>query len=88
MSDNPPRPVPTRRERIALIAASRQVPLQSIVVTIALVVAVYLGGKLLYRLRDIALLMLVGGLIALFLNPRSRRYSAGRCLAEGSPSGS
>ncbi len=70
MSDNPPRPVLTRRARIALLAASRQVPLQSIVVTIALVVAVYLGGKLLYRLRDIALLMLVGGFIALFLNPQ------------------
>ncbi len=69
MSDKPPRAVETRRARIAQSAASKQVPLQTIIVTIALVVVVYLTGKLLYRLRDIVLLMLVGGFLALILNP-------------------
>jgi predicted PurR-regulated permease PerM len=45
------------------------VPLRAILVTVAIVVAVYLVGKLLYRLRDVVLLMLVGGFIALVLNP-------------------
>ena len=35
----------------------------------AIIVAVYLLGKLLYRLRDVVLLMLVGGFTALVLNP-------------------
>ncbi len=43
--------------------------MRTILVTIAIVVAVYLVGKLLYRLRDVVLLMLVGGFIALVLNP-------------------
>jgi predicted PurR-regulated permease PerM len=36
---------------------------------VAIIVAVYLVGKLLYRLRDVVLLMLVGGFTALVLNP-------------------
>jgi predicted PurR-regulated permease PerM len=59
----------SRRARILRWADLRSVPLRAILVTIALVVAVYLVGKLLYRLRDVVLLMLVGGFIALVLNP-------------------
>jgi predicted PurR-regulated permease PerM len=59
----------SRRARVLRWADLRSVPLRAIVVTIAIVVAVYLVGKLLYRLRDVVLLMLVGGFIALVLNP-------------------
>ena len=59
----------SRRARVLRWADLRSVPLRAILVTIALVVAVYLVGKLLYRLRDVVLLMLVGGFIALVLNP-------------------
>lgn len=50
-------------------ADNNAVPLRAILVTVALVIAVYLCAKLLYRLRDVVLLMLVGGFIALVLNP-------------------
>ena len=71
-ADGPdPSPVDTtsRRARLLQWADLRSVPLRTILVTIAIVVAVYLLGKLLYRLRDVVLLMLVGGFIALVLNP-------------------
>jgi len=50
-------------------ADKRNVPLRTIVVTVAVVAATYLAGKLIYRLRDILLLMLVAGFVALLLNP-------------------
>lgn len=59
----------SRRSRILERARVNHVPLMTIMVTIFLVVAVYLTGKVLYRLRDILLLMLVGGFVALLLNP-------------------
>src|SRR5271170_6495368 len=71
-ADGPdPSPLDTtsRRARLLGWADLRSVPLRTVVVTIAIVVAVYLLGKLLYRLRDVVLLMLVGGFIALVLNP-------------------
>src|ERR1700728_1824058 len=63
-ADGPdPSPLDTtsRRARVLRWADLRSVPLRAILVTIAIVVAVYLLGKLLYRLRDVVLLMLVGG---------------------------
>ncbi len=60
---------PTRRARLLQLADAERVPLRTIVVTIALVVLVYLLGQLLYRLRDIVLLLLVAGFVALLLNP-------------------
>ena len=71
-ADGPdPSPLDTtsRRARLLQWADLRSVPLRTILVTIAIVVAVFLLGKLLYRLRDVVLLMLVGGFIALVLNP-------------------
>ena len=38
-------------------------------VTVAVVAATYLAGKLIYRLRDIVLLIIVAGFVALLLNP-------------------
>ncbi len=60
----------SRRARLLQLADVKQVPLRTILVTIVIVVAVYLTGILLYRLRDVVMLMLVGGFVALFLNPQ------------------
>ena len=50
-------------------AESRGIPLWTIVTIIALAAAIDLGGKVLYRLRDIVILLAVSGFIALILNP-------------------
>jgi predicted PurR-regulated permease PerM len=50
-------------------AERRKVPLRTIIVAILAVVFFYLAGKLVYRLRDVVLLVLVAGFIALILNP-------------------
>jgi len=50
-------------------ADARHVPLRTIVVAVAVVAVTYLAGKLIYRLRDIVLLILVAGFVALLLNP-------------------
>jgi predicted PurR-regulated permease PerM len=51
-------------------AADRSgVPLRTIVVTVLVVGGFYLSAKLVYRLRDVLLLLLVAGFIALLLNP-------------------
>ena len=68
MSSNPS-PVQKRRARILRAAQAKQIPLPTILVTLSLAFAFYLAGKVLYRLRDVVLLMLVGGFIALVLNP-------------------
>jgi hypothetical protein len=65
----PAAPAPTRRARIRAAAAARGVPLAAILVTVGVVVLTYLVGQLVYRLRDVILLMVVGGFIALILNP-------------------
>jgi len=59
----------SRRARMFERAQLNNVPLKTIFVTILSVVAVYALGRILYRLRDILLLMLVGGFISLVLNP-------------------
>ena len=63
----------SRREaglaRLFEAADRRHVPLRTILVTAGVVVAAYLACKLMYRLRDIVLLMLVAGFTAMLLNP-------------------
>jgi predicted PurR-regulated permease PerM len=59
----------TRRSRLFQRAEANNVPLKTILVAVFVVVAVYVAGKVLYRLRDIVLLVLVGGFVALLLNP-------------------
>ena len=66
--DVPPQPQ-GRLARLWKAAELRHVPLRTIVVTVAVVAATYLAGKLIYRLRDIVLLILVAGFVALLLNP-------------------
>ena len=58
-----------RLGRLFEAADRRRVPLRTILVTVGVVVATYLAGKLMYRLRDIVLLMLVAGFTAVLLNP-------------------
>jgi predicted PurR-regulated permease PerM len=58
-----------RMARLWGAADRHRVPLRTII-TVALVAAFfYLAGKLVYRLRDVVLLMLVAGFVALILNP-------------------
>jgi predicted PurR-regulated permease PerM len=64
--ESPPR---GRFARMLQAAERRHVPLLTILVTVGVVVAVYLTGKLLYRIKDIVLLIVVAGFIALLLNP-------------------
>jgi predicted PurR-regulated permease PerM len=58
-----------RRARLRAAAAARNVPLAAILVTVAVVVLTYLAGKLAYRLRDVILIILVAGFLAVILNP-------------------
>ena len=67
MTDQPP--PQGRLARLWAYADARHVPLRTIVVTVAVVAATYLAGKLIYRLRDIVLLIVVAGFLALLLNP-------------------
>jgi len=62
-------PPPGRVARLFRAADARGVPLRTIVVAVAVVAAAYLAGKLIYRLRDIVLLILVAGFVAVLLNP-------------------
>ena len=68
MSEDPP-PPRSRFERLLRAADRRHVPLLTILVTVGVVAATYLGGILIYRLRGILLLIIVAGFIALLLNP-------------------
>jgi len=68
VTDAPPRPE-GRLARLWKAADARHVPLRTIVVTVAVVAATYLAGKLIYRLRDIVLLVLVAAFGAVLLNP-------------------
>jgi predicted PurR-regulated permease PerM len=62
----PPR---TRRDRLWAAAESKGVPLRAILTAAAVVVLVYVAGKLVYRLRDIILLIVMAAFIAVLLNP-------------------
>jgi len=59
----------TRRQRMWEAAESRGIPLRTILVAVGVVVATYLLGRLLYELRDIVLLVVVAGFVALLLDP-------------------
>lgn len=55
--------------RLWRAADQNAVPLRTIIVAVLVVAFFYLSGKLVYRLRDVVLLLLVAGFIALILNP-------------------
>ncbi len=58
-----------RLARLWQAADRRNVPLRTIVTAVAVVAATYLAGQLIYRIREIVLLVLVAGFIAVLLNP-------------------
>jgi predicted PurR-regulated permease PerM len=58
-----------RLGRLWAAAEFRRVPLRTIMVAIVAVVAFYLAGKVIYRLKDVLLLLVVAGFLALILNP-------------------
>ena len=60
---------PARHGRLRAAAAARGVPLATILVTVAVVALTYLAGKLAYRIRDVLLMLMVAGFVALILNP-------------------
>ena len=62
-------PPQSRRARLWRSAESQGIPLRAILVTVAVVVVTFMAGKLLYRLRDVVLLLAVSGFVALLLNP-------------------
>ena len=62
-------PLGYRLARLWDAADFRKVPLRTIVVALVAVALFYLAGKLIYRLRDVALLILVAGFLAMILNP-------------------
>lgn len=73
-----------RLARLFQAADQRHVPLRTILVTVGVVVGTYLAGKLLYLMRNIVLLMLVAGFVAILLNPlvaRLQRWIPRRGLA-------
>jgi predicted PurR-regulated permease PerM len=61
--------VSTRGARIRKAAAARGIPLAAIITAVAVVALTFLAGKVLYRLKDVILLMVVAGFLALILNP-------------------
>jgi predicted PurR-regulated permease PerM len=69
MPEDSPPPPDSRRARLWHAAESKGIPLRAILVTVAVVAGAYLLGKLIYRLRDVILLILVAGFLALILNP-------------------
>jgi predicted PurR-regulated permease PerM len=59
----------SRWARLFKAAERRGVPLRSILATVAVVILAYLAGKVIYRIRDVLLIMVVAGFIAIILNP-------------------
>src|SRR6202167_4945855 len=66
---NNSRPPLTRRARLWAAAEARGVPLRTIVTVSLVVIAVYMLAKVVYRLRDVLLLIIVAAFIAVILNP-------------------
>ncbi len=66
MQDDSP---PSRATRLWVAAESRGIPLRTILVTVAVIGLAYLLAKVVYRLREVELIMLVSGFLAVILNP-------------------
>jgi predicted PurR-regulated permease PerM len=58
-----------RLSRLWKAADRRHVPLRTILTAVAVVAATYLAGKLIYRIREIVVVVLVAGFVAVLLNP-------------------
>jgi len=62
-------PPDTRRDRLWTAAESKGIPLRAILAAAGVIVLVYVAAKLVYRLRDVILIIVVAGFIAVILNP-------------------
>jgi predicted PurR-regulated permease PerM len=69
VNDDSQRPLGARIARLWRAADRSGVPLRTIIVAVLVVAFFYLSGKLIYRLRDVVLLILVAGFVAVLLNP-------------------
>jgi predicted PurR-regulated permease PerM len=69
VKDEEQRPAAFRLARLWRAADRSGVPLRTIIAAVLVVAFFYLAGKLIYRLRDVVLLLLVAGFVALILNP-------------------
>ncbi|HEY7147619.1 MAG TPA: AI-2E family transporter [Streptosporangiaceae bacterium] len=69
MQDNQEPTAGTRLERLWRAAEVRAIPLRTILTTVAVVAVTYLAAKLIYRVREVLLLIVVAGFIAVILNP-------------------
>jgi predicted PurR-regulated permease PerM len=58
-----------RLDRLWTAAEMRKVPLRTIIVALLAIAVFFLAGKVIYRLKDVLLLLLVAGFLALILNP-------------------
>lgn len=63
-----PRPA-SRYGHIRAVAAARDIPLPAILTTCGVVVAIYLAGKIAYRMLDVLLMIAVAGFLSVMLNP-------------------
>ena len=66
-------PAPRTGGRVFRRADASNVPLRTILVSVFTVAGVYIGGLVLYRVRVLLLMMLVGAFVALILNPLVER---------------
>jgi len=64
-----PSPLTTRRARLWAAAESRGIPLRAILTAAAVVILVYFAAKLIYRLREVLLLLVMASFLAILLNP-------------------
>ena len=69
MSDDDPVGPATRRRRLFASAHNAQVPLATIVASVGVVVGVYALGQVLFRLKGILLIVVLGSFVAVLLNP-------------------
>ncbi len=72
MDDDPPvadEPVGSRWERVLAAAQAKGVPLRTILTIDAVVIGTWVGYRLLSRLRDVILWILIAAFIAVVLNP-------------------
>src|SRR5271163_3134509 len=60
---------PSRYERMRASAAARGIPLPAILTFCAVVVVIFLAGKIAYRMLDILLMIAVAGFLSVILNP-------------------
>ncbi len=72
MSGDGPRPGSTRRGRLFASAHDAQVPLATIFASVGVVVGVYALGQVLFRLKGILLIIVLGSFVAVLLNPGVR----------------